>query len=552
MLVAAFITDGIAIVFSGTRGAMLGMAVGIILIGLGYLLFSGNRRMRLAGGAVIIFIIGSFALLYAFQNTEFMKNRYLLQRVSIFNAAGSTITSRSVAWKIGIRAWKDRFWFGYGMDNFNYTFNRYYNPRMFYYDSGDFDRPHNRFVDSVVTGGFLGLVTHLAVFAAAGWFLFKKWQKNKTFFFPLAAGSLLAAYAIQLSTLFDHMISYQFFAVYLALLAVWQSSVNYQSSSANDQQKPEADVAAAYTPAKTVGIIIAVLGMGWFAWTANIIPTEASYWAQVASNTNYTSQGKEFPKAFEALKKSFDLNTYLNVDMRLALSGFASSQARAGETEEEKKFGREVLEYLAGQFEKNLTEHHPDIKDFLTHQTYARIAQNLAEYDSSWSDKALKALEDGAEEYPKKYQLIQGLTRLYMQRGRVEDAVKAFERYPLEYARGEFYFDYAAALYSAERNEDAWKQIELAMIPGYNFSKNLSRLVDILLKDKQYGRIIRLYEYQLANDNRGDTQLMASLAQTYYETGDIPNARRVAQILLEADPEHRADIEAFLRELEAR
>ncbi|MDO8558244.1 MAG: O-antigen ligase family protein [bacterium] len=550
-----FLINIVAIIFSGTRGAMFGVAAGIILIGLGYMLFSGNRRLQLVGGMAIALIIGTFVLLYIFQNTEFVRNRYLLQRMSVFTEAGSTITSRSVAWKIGIRAWKDRFWLGYGMENFNYAFNRYYNPRMIIYDSGDFDRPHNRFVESVVSGGFIGIVAHLSVFLTTGWFLLRKWFKKSVFFFPLAALSLLLAYAMQLSTLFDHMISYQFFAIFLALIATWQASagavdpqpeIGGATKILSSENEP-----SPYGWLKFVCVIAVAVGMGWFAWIANVVPAQASYWAQVASNTNYTSQGKAFPQAFEALKKSFDLNTYLNVDMRLALSGFASSQARAGETPEEKKFGREVLEYLAGQFEKNLTEHHPDIKDFLAHQTYARIAQNLAEYDSSWNEKALKTLQDGTEEYPKKFQLIQGLARLFMQRGQAEDAVKVFEKYPLEYARGDFYFDYAATLYSAGRNEDAWKQIERAMVDvGYGFSKNLPRLVDILLEDKQYKRIIQLYEYQLKYHNKGDTQLMASLAQAYYEIGDIPNARRVAEQLLEVDPEHRADIEAFLRELE--
>ena len=562
VLIAIFLIDAVAVFFSGTRGAMLGMLTGILLLAAGHIFFSGKRMLRIAGALCIALLMGSFGVLYIFRGSDTVRNNYILQRAMFFDSAVTTITSRSTAWKIGFEGWKERFWLGYGMENFNYVFNRFYNPIMLYYDPGDFDRPHNRFVDSVVTGGFFGIVSHVAVFVTAAWFLFKKWLGNRKFFFPLAGLALLAAYATQLLTLFDHMISYQFFAIALALFATWQapsdagtaSDGKYQIPNTKPQtiqgetleNKPEYQ----YVPVKIAALVLAVIGMARFAWAANVVPLEASYYAQVATNTNYASQGKGFREAFGYLKQSFDRNTYLNVDMRLALSGFATSQAR-GAQGDEKEFGREVLEYMAAQFEKNLTEHHPDIKDFLAHTTYARIAQSLSEYDSTWNDKALAVLKAGVEEYPKKYQLIQSLTRTYMQQGNVQAAIDVFEAHPLEMQRGDFYFDYAAALYSVGRNEDAWTQIERTMKAGYDFSKNLPKLVDILLKDKQVARVARVYEHQLTSTAQaGDTQLMASLAETYRTMGDIPNARKVAEKLREVDPEHTEEIEAFLRELE--
>jgi O-antigen ligase len=127
-----------------------------------------------------------------------------------------------MAWKIGLIAWQDRFLFGYGLENLNYVVNHYYNPRIISYVANDFDRSHNRFVDSLVTGGFFGVVTHLSMFATAGWFLLKKWWRNPGCIFPLAGLALLVAYFVQLCTLFDQIISYQCFAIFLALLATWE------------------------------------------------------------------------------------------------------------------------------------------------------------------------------------------------------------------------------------------------------------------------------------------------------------------------------------------
>ena len=74
----------------------------------------------------------------------------------------------------------------------------------------------------VVTGGFFGIVTHLSMFATAAWFLLKQWWPNRGDVFPLAGLALLVAYFVNLCTLFDQIISYQCFAIFLALLATWE------------------------------------------------------------------------------------------------------------------------------------------------------------------------------------------------------------------------------------------------------------------------------------------------------------------------------------------
>ncbi|MDP3963786.1 MAG: tetratricopeptide repeat protein, partial [bacterium] len=342
--------------------------------------------------------------------------------------------------------------------------------------------------------------------------------------------------------------------------AVWQADsvtrnsqlvTSNQKNNIIDQVADTETVAMNYGPAKTAVVIAAGIGMLWFGWVANIVPGEASYWAQVASNTNYTSQGREFDKAFDALRKSFDLNTYLNVDMRLALSGFAvgGAQTMIDQGGDAEKYGREALEYLAGQFEKNLTEHHPDIKDFLSHQQYARVAQMLAKYDATWNEKAIATMEQALVEYPKKSQMIQGLARFYMQQGRVDEAVVVFEDHPLEFAPGTFYFDYAGTLYNAGRNEDAWKQMERAIAYDANMYRNLDRLVEILMKDGHYDRIARLYEHELTH-LVNDPELMAKLAATYMELGEKQKARELAEKLLAMNPENPEEIYAFLKELE--
>lgn len=533
----------VSLYFSGTRGALAGSYLGFAVLIFAAAFWSERRWLRRAAQSLLVLALLGFGALWYFRDAVPATNN-LLQRALVISEAPK---SRLIVWRVGLESWRQRFWLGYGMENFNYAFNRFYNPRLIIYDRGDFDRAHNRFVDTVVTGGFLGLVAYLAIYATAAVFLIRRWMANRSFFFPVAALALLAAYPIQLFALFDHLISYQMFAIFLALLAVWQSQEKARSGPVAALKGNLASHPSFSLPRMSL-LVLVVVATAIFAWRANIQPVEASYWAQVASGLNYVSQGRRFPEAFQALRRSFDLGTYLNVDMRLALHGFALGQARTLRGEDGARLKKEVLEYLEAQFKKNLTEHHPDIKDFLTHVTYAQIAEQLAEYDPAWLGRAAEVLQAGTEEYPYKYQPFQALARLYVRQGRYGDAIGVYKRAPMEFAPGPFVFDYAAMLLTLGRLPEGREALRLTIENGYDFRQHLDKLVEILTRSKDYELIARIYENQIAY-YPDDLQLLASLAQTYKETGDLDKARRLAETLLGRNPSNRQETEKFLQSL---
>jgi tetratricopeptide (TPR) repeat protein len=309
-------------------------------------------------------------------------------------------------------------------------------------------------------------------------------------------------------------------------------------------------------PYKIGVVALAVLSMLRFMWYANILPAEAGYWASLAAKIHYVSQGREFHKAFAALQHALALNTYLNVDLRmgpirLGFSEFAAAPGQTVKIKAGKQFSRQTLEYLAGQFYHNLHDHHPDIKDYLSHIIYGRIAQSLAAYDPAWMEKALESYRQSVQEYPHRWQLIAAFACAYFEMGRVEDALKVYEAHPLEVAEGVFFFNYAAALYAVGRSEDAWEQIERALEARYDFTRSLPKLVAVLTQEKRYGRIARLYEFQLQSYQKDNPQLMASLVQTYKDMGDDQNVQRAAAKLLAVAPHAQQDIHAFLKSLVA-
>jgi hypothetical protein len=178
--VIAAILGSIAVVFSGTRGAMLGLIVGGAL-----LLFSMRRGVRLsfAGVAVVM------ALLFYFSPAG--QNLRSRAKWSIEEPSGG---ARPQLWRDSLRMALQRWWVGTGIETFSSNFPRFQSRELaraypdFYHES-----PHNMFLDAFGAQGVLGLAA-LAGLNALGFYA--GWQgRTKD---AALSGTLIAALAAEL------------------------------------------------------------------------------------------------------------------------------------------------------------------------------------------------------------------------------------------------------------------------------------------------------------------------------------------------------------------
>ena len=112
---------------SGTRGALVGLIVGVFVASLVYLFFTASRRLRLYG----FLGVGVFALvcglLYTFsyklpQNSDFQR---------LFKLKDSNTSARIIQWGVALKGYKDHPLFGVGPENYYIISNKYYNPAIF-------------------------------------------------------------------------------------------------------------------------------------------------------------------------------------------------------------------------------------------------------------------------------------------------------------------------------------------------------------------------------------------------------------------------------------
>lgn len=202
--------------YTATRGAILGLLGGLVVIALLNIRNKENTFVRKASTGVLtglVILVGGFMLI---KDAKFVQNSPVLSRFSSLSVEEIKTQGRYFVWPIALQGVKERPFFGWGQENFNYIFNEHYRPEMYRLEPW-FDRAHNTFLDWAVSGGLLGLVSYLVLYFAL---LFSIWNRGANL--PYAEKTILTglvvAYFFHNFFVFDHLISYILFFSLLAYL----------------------------------------------------------------------------------------------------------------------------------------------------------------------------------------------------------------------------------------------------------------------------------------------------------------------------------------------
>ena len=217
---------------TATRGAILGLIGGLIITFILLMIFDEKggilRKISKYKLAILLILILGF---FAVKNTEMIKNSPVLSRIASISIDEAT-TARFPVWDMAIKGFKERPILGWGQENFNYVFNKNYEPKMYNQEQW-FDRAHNIVMDWLVAGGILGLLSYLSLFFFGIFYLWKKTKtengneilKNN---FSLSDKAILtglfAGYFFSNLFVFDNIVSYILFFSILSFIYVFSSS----------------------------------------------------------------------------------------------------------------------------------------------------------------------------------------------------------------------------------------------------------------------------------------------------------------------------------------
>lgn len=146
----------------------------------------------------------------------------------------ATIQNRFIAWSAGWQAFKEKPFFGYGWENFNVAFNKYYNPVLLshHFTETYWDKPHNVLLEYLYTTGAVGLLGYLSLMGTA---FYEGWRLRKRFPQVIFLMAGLAAYLIQNLVAFDTIGVYLMLFMYLAFIDWQYGTMNKELGIRNNE-----------------------------------------------------------------------------------------------------------------------------------------------------------------------------------------------------------------------------------------------------------------------------------------------------------------------------
>jgi O-antigen ligase/lipoprotein NlpI len=521
--------DAAMLLLSETRGTMLGLVGGLIIATV-YVIFAGRhdeglrliRKISLWSLGVIAVVVVAF---FALRNTPVIRNTPGLARLATISLQDRTTAARFIIWNMAWQGFKEKPIFGWGEENFNYVFNKYYNPVMYDQESW-FDRAHDAFLDWLMNAGFLGFLLFISLFVSSAWTIARARQLDVPERAVLLG--LLAAFAFHEIFVFDNLVSYlQFFAV----LALAHGLAQREVSSSVWLSKPLGEHAIAIA-APIVGVIS--IGAAFLINGPGIANATGLIKAIETSQTGTIDLSKNINKFNELLKGSplgrqevteqllqfaIAVNNAQTISPDIKSAFYSTADTAITSLNSERKHDAR-LELFAGVFLDAFGKY-PD--------AYTNLQQALA--DS-----------------PKKQQILfeTGIGNR-IPAGDYKTAVDVLKKaYELDTDDVEALNNYAIALYYAG---DTAQGDQLLSNHYGTTSPDSDALMQAFFATKQFNRAAAILSNRIAK-NPANVQSWAQLAIVYYNAKNTPKAVEILKQAAQANPSYATQFNQLITQLQ--
>lgn len=530
-LVAIALLDIGAFLATGSRGALIGLAVGVIVFAAVYAFFSKNRKARFVILGALILMFLAYGALYASRNSEFITHYPSLARLTSLSGGSTT---RLIAWKIGLQSFLERPLTGWGYDNFHILFNRHYNPQSLefgYYETW-FDRAHNTVIDTLAMTGLFGFLTYFGIFGALFWSVYRAYRR-KWIDLPIMSVfvALPLAYFVQNLLVFDQPAGFtmSFFMYGLIICATSAQFVGAKEEIVGDKEKAKPKA----IPWAVFGVLMAIsLAV---VWRYSVLPFKASYYT-IKSN-NYFAGGA-LPVAYDYAVKAADIPTpYLDEQTFLQsrnLIQLVEGGAIPGKYQDWRKWHDLVVDVT----KRHLAEHPNNTHPHFIFARFLHAFANLVPEDAALAEEHYK---ESIRTSPKRQQLFYSIARFYLERGQKEEGLDYFKQ-ALEFnpnvGESRWYvglstmFDFMKVEEGAKEMAEAMKVKSPYQLKDAREAVALGMAYEVLKDQEGMRSLIK----QLPNLGGGSTQLFLEVARILERMAMLPERNLILGAIAQADP----------------
>jgi O-antigen ligase len=388
----------------GARAAKISFYGGLVLLFFLWLVVSKRKILKVLGSffllsSLVFSVFGFYSLL---TQPEGFFRKFIEREIGSF---GGRIPVWQGAWK----GFLERPLLGWGPENFEFSFIKYYNPCMPTPECGGeiwFDRAHNIVFDTLISTGILGMISYLLIFLATLFVIWKNFIKKKTDFF--ASGiftSLFIAYFVQNLTVFDMVSSFMVFFLCLAFVA---------SLEKNSQKELEKKEVKKLNPGYLFFVLVLFLFSFYkFVW----LPTKTDNYVILAIKERVGTQ-----KRLEYFKKALSTSPLGKFQIR---QFFAENEMANLDFKNLNDNVKKEIEFLIEELKKNTKESPLDFRSFLR---LGEIYNLYVLFDPAKIKEGEEILRKAIEISPGNQQGYWSLAQNLIYQGRIDEAISLVQR----------------------------------------------------------------------------------------------------------------------------
>lgn len=522
-----------ALVFVSNRGAFVGLSVGLALGLVLLLYFVAPLRRRRAFLAVLFGMLIIGCSLFFLPRSAFIRERApaFARVISFENYLSATARTRLLAWRIGWSGFAARPIFGWGPNNFDIVFNKYYDPQFlrFSFSETVWDKPHNWFLELADGSGILGVFSYAAMLVLAGYAAFKR---------RTVAGvvvlSALTAGAVQNFFLFETSNSLLLFFLLLAFVS---------NQFASDSVRA--------TPSRPAAILMRLFHSRWFVFAYavlaffllfrfNFVPLKSSYYLARAETAVSSSVWAENSNRALSFPAPFIGETAIFLAERFIQLEKAGVDVTNKETMVAAIGVADVLERQSDRYPDN------PLFPVWAGQMYMALGERIDEKYYTPAEKMLLRAHDIS---PLKQEFLFFLGRLYLLKKDFPRAIE-YQRQAVAAAPsiGVSHWFLGLAYIASGDAVRGLQEIELAVVNRYALSLDQQLYVlDIYAGEKKYDKVIDGYRDLIRSDPE-NVNWHIRLATAYALAGDKAAALKTAEQAVSLYPPLRAEADAFIKQ----
>ena len=532
----------LTLLFTYIRGVYLALGAGIFLFCLlsFFFLRKENKKLAYSCGFVLLAGLISLTILFSARKTDFVKNSYLLSRVTQVVEVWEvpSVRERFLNWNIALKAFKEKPVFGWGPENYEVAANKYYDFRIGQNEPW-FDRAHSQPFDILATGGITLFAFYLFWIFAVFFLIFKIFQQYKILSFILAA--IFLAYLIQGFFLFDTLAVYLGLFPFLAYLVYLNS--NFQFPISNFQ-----------IPNKLRFFILVGAGIfsSFLLYTTVVVPWRANNLAW--QFFNLTEQGL-YKETKPYLEKAFSISSpYTSFELRkmTAWQFMSILEEKVSEKIELSKINeiKDLYDFLAPEFEKLIEARPSQPSNYHVLATINLLGfEKLGKTDLEKGEKLLKKAFNYSD---LRMEYFNDLAKILLLQGKFEEAekiIKAYtERMPKEWGAYVPFTTLANFYFEAEKYDLALEYYDKASKVGFQIEKNEAIYPRYMLASEKTGNYQRIVEmaqkYLEIKGPSADTYFNVALG--YFYLGDREKAKEFFLKAVELNPEYEQYRQFFI------